>query len=175
MRNKKGISLLEVLLVLTLLLLVFGVVGSSYVSSFKNSIDLSSRISMYTQYLSVTDQLAKQIFARFEKTEKNFVLDRDRISFYTLYPVFFSGAVRAEYRLKKTEKGRYLLIYEEFPYVDGKLGWDGIKKITIGNFTKVSFFALSNGKVYENFSGKSFPQVLKIVIDDQTFYITAGK
>ncbi|ACO03232.1 MAG TPA: prepilin-type N-terminal cleavage/methylation domain-containing protein [Persephonella sp.] len=175
MRDKRGFTLLEVLLVLTLILLVFGVVGFSYISNVRDSMDLTSRISKYTQYLSVTNQLSKQIFARFEKKEQNFLLDRDRISFYTLYPLFYSGAVRAEYRIKKTEEGRYILVYEEFPYIDGKLGWDGIKKITIGNFKKISFFAVDKGKIYENFRGKSFPDIIKIIIDDQTFYITAGR
>jgi prepilin-type N-terminal cleavage/methylation domain-containing protein len=174
MKDKKGFTLLEVLLVLSLILIVFSVLGFSYISNIKHSIELSSRIGKFAQYLSVTDQLSKQFFARIEKKDQNFLLDRDRISFYTLYPLFYSGAVRAEYRVKRTKEGRYVLTYEEFPYIDGKLGWDGVKRITLGNFKNVSFYVIDRGKIYENYTDKKFPYILKIVIDDQTFYITAG-
>ncbi|WP_457640537.1 prepilin-type N-terminal cleavage/methylation domain-containing protein [Persephonella sp.] len=174
MKDKKGFTLLELLLVVTLILITFSVIGISYISNLKDSINLSSKISRYTQYLSVNNQLSKQIFAKIEIKPQNFQLDRDRISFYTLYPIFYSGAVRAEYRIKKLENGRYILVYEEFPYIDGKLGWEGLKKITLGNFEKISFFVIQNGRIYENYSRKNFPQIIKMVIDDETFYITAG-
>ncbi|WP_456401661.1 prepilin-type N-terminal cleavage/methylation domain-containing protein [Persephonella sp.] len=174
MKNNKGFTLLELLLVILLLLTVFGVLGMSYISNIKDTVTLTGKINRFTQYLSINNQLSKQLFSKFEKEGINFRLDRDRLSFYTLYPLFYSGAVRAEYKIKKIEGDRYILIYEEFPYIDGKLGWDGLKKITIGNFEKVEFYIIDRGKIFENYSSKNFPEILKIVLDDEIFYITAG-
>ena len=174
MKNK-GFTLLELLLVVTLLLVVFSVVGSVFISEMKGNIQLTAKMNRYIQYLSVKNQLTKQFFSKIENRSMTFKLGSDGISFYTLYPVFFTGAVRAEYKIEKTKNDKYRLIYEEFPYIDGNLGGAGLKKITLGTFDKVSFSIINDGKEYENYSGKKFPQILKLKINEETFYITNGK
>ncbi|HHG73574.1 MAG TPA: prepilin-type N-terminal cleavage/methylation domain-containing protein [Persephonella sp.] len=173
MRNK-GFTLLELLLVVTLLLLVFSVIGSVFISELKGNILLKGKINRYIEYLSVKNQLTKQFFSKIEKRKTNFKLGSDGLSFYTLYPIFFPGAVRAEYKIEKTENNRYRLIYQEFPFIDENLGEEGLKKMTMGTFDKITFTVINNGKEFENYSDQKFPQIIKINMDDEYFYVTDG-
>jgi len=167
MKNK-GFTLLELLLVLSLILIVFGIVGFSFTSNIKQNLNLSLEINKTIQSLSIYNQLSKQLFSKYEKTNINFKLDEDRISFYTLYPVFFEGAVRAEYYVENKNK-KIFLFYEEFPYVDGKLGNTGLKKQLLGIFEDVKFEAVKGDRYYESISGRNFPQAVKISLDGRSF------
>lgn len=166
--KSKGFTLLELLLVLSLLLIVFGVIGFSFSSNIKQNLELSERINKTIESLSIYNQLSKQLFSGYQKNKENFRLDRNRISFYTLYPVFFSGAARAEYYVEEKE-GKNYLMYEEFPFIDGKLGYPGLKKQVLGIYKQINFEVLNNNKYYETFSGKDFPQAVKIVLDGQEY------
>ncbi len=173
MRNR-GFTLLELLLVLVLVLLTFGIVGLSFTSNIKGNAELSAKINKEVEGLSIYNQIAKQFFSGYTKETVNIRLSRDRISFYTYYSLFFPGAVRAEYYVEE-EKGLKRLVYEEYPYVDGKLGFEGLKKQVLGTFKKVSFEAYKGNRFYTSFSDKKFPQVLKIVLDDKEYLVFSGK
>ncbi len=169
-----GFTLLELLLVLTLILLVFGVIGFSFTSNIKENIELSSRINRSIESLSIYNQLAKQFFSGYTQKNINIKLTHNRLSFYTYYPLFYPGAVRAEYYIEE-ENGLKKLIYEEFPYVDGKLGFGGLKKQVLGIFKKVSFEVYKGNRFLTSYSGKDFPQVLKIVLNDKEYLIFSGR
>ncbi len=166
-----GFSLLELILVITLLLLVFGIVGSIFVNNIKAVKELQTDIQIETRNLSFINQLSKQLFAKYEKKPENIIIQRDRVSFYTYYPVFFEGAVRAEYIFEKTDNQKIKVIYEEFPYVDNNLGLEGIKKQYIGTFNKVYIEILQRDTWLENYRGKRFPRIIKLTLDDSIFYI----
>jgi len=170
----KGFTLLELLLVVTLLLIVFSVMGSVFVSEMKGSIYLTGKLNRYIEYLSIKNQITRQFFSKIENRKINFRLGSDGVSFYTLYPIFYLGAVRAEYRIEKIENNRYRLVYQEFPFIDDNLGNEGLKKITLGTFEEIRFSAINDGKEYENYSSHNFPEILKIQINKESFYITDG-
>lgn len=171
MRNKNAFTLLELLVVITLLLLVFGIIGYSYVSNIKGLTDLSIKSQETVQELSFVNQLSKQIFSSIVKKNINFELEEDRISFYTLYPIFYEGAVRAEYRIEKV-KDKYKVSYMEFPYIDGKLGNEGLKKTIVGYFTDLKVEVLQNGKFWKNYKSKDFPQFLVIFTKNRKYLIS---
>ena len=173
MKNK-GFTLLELLLVLVLILLAFGVIGFSFTSNIKGNIELSTKINSYIESLSIYNQIAKQFFSGYTKKRINIRLNKDRLSFYTYYPLFYPGAVRAEYYIEE-EKGVKKLIYEEYPYVDGRLGFEGLKKQVLGRFKNIYFEAYKGNRFYTSYSGKEFPQVLKLVLDEQEYLIFSGK
>ena len=173
MKNR-GFTLLELLLVVSLLLIVFGVVGLSFTANIKGNIELSGRINKTVEELSIYNQLAKQFFSGYTGLGTNIKLEKDRLSFYTLYPVLYFGAVRAEYYVEDFE-GKKKLVYEEFPYVDGKLGYGGLKKQVLGVFKNVSFEAYTGNRFYTSYSGKTFPKVLKVTLDDKEYYIFSGR
>ncbi|WP_457625168.1 prepilin-type N-terminal cleavage/methylation domain-containing protein [Persephonella sp.] len=172
--KSKGFTLLELLLVVSLFLLIFGVAGYTFISNIRGSLELSYLTNRYVSYLSVNEQLTRQIFSKIEKKKENFVLGSDGISFYTVYPVFFEGAVRAEYRIKKEHK-KIKLFYMEYPYIDGRLGSEGVKKVLLGVFDDVKFEAYYRGRFTDRYRGKIFPYMLRIKLDDSYFYIPAGR
>ena len=175
MKDKKGFTLLELLLVFTLLLVVFGVIGLSFTGNIKGNIELSAKVNKTVEGLSIYNQIAKQFFSGYTERRINIKLDGDRLSFYTRYPLFFPGVVRAEYYIEKDEDGKEKLIYEEFPYVDGKLGYPGLKKQVLGTFKDVKFEAYKGSRFYNSFSGKKFPSVIKIYLDGHEFYVYSGR
>ncbi len=174
MKNKAGFTLLELLLVLVLILLVFGVIGFSFTTNIKGNVYLSQKINKTVEQLSIYNQISKQFFSGYTGKAVNIKLDKERLSFYTFYPVFYSGAVRAEYYIE-TSGNKKKLIYEEFPYVDGKLGFGGLKRIVLGTFDNISFEAFNRNRFYSSFTGKVFPRVLKVTLDRKDYYIFSGR
>jgi prepilin-type N-terminal cleavage/methylation domain-containing protein len=167
----KGFTLLELLLVITLLGIFFGLVSLIYISNIKAGLDLSLQANQQIQILSIYNQLRKQFVAKYPKGKIDIYITDDRISFYTLYPVFFFGAVRVEYYIKRVDD-KYLLIYEEFPFVDGKLGNRGLKKMILGKFNNVKLEAYDNRNTkITNYKGNKFPKYIKLQIEGKELYI----
>ncbi len=171
LQDKKAFTILELLLVITLLLLIFGIAGFAFINNLKGIQEVDITINKEVNNLSLINQLSKQLFAKYEKKPVNIIVERDRISFYTLLPVFFEGAVRAEYIFEK-EGGKIKVKYEEYPYVDGNLGLEGIKRQTIGIYDSIKIEVLQGDIWLENYKGAAFPNVFKIIVNGEEFYIT---
>jgi len=170
----KGFTLLELLLVITLVMLVFGIVGFSFVNFLTGNARLSAQINNTIKDLSVYNQITKQMFSLYTGKKINIQIDANRISLYTLFPVFYEGAVRAEYYIKEENKKK-ILIYEEYPYVDGKLGYPGLKKMVLGEFQSLSFEILKDGRFADQYAGQKTPPALKITADGGEYIITGRK
>jgi len=171
-KKSRGFTLLELLVVVTLLLIVFSIVGLTFVNNIRGIRDIQAEINNQARDLSLLNVLSKQLFARYNKLNENIIVERDRLSFYTYYPVFFEGAVRAEYIFEPYENNKVRVIYEESPYVDGKLGVEGVKKQFIGVFERVALEPLLGDRWLENYRGKNFPIIYRLILDDSTYYIT---
>ncbi len=174
-KNTKAFTLLELIVVITLLSVVFALIGFTFIKNIEGSLDVSKTIHKTVSSLSIYNQLKKQIFAKYTPKNQKIVikLSEDSLSFYTGYPIFYEGFVRAEYKIEKTKDNKKILIYEEYPYIDGKLGGDGIKKVVLGKFKDLSIEFIKNKKVYKSFNGNKFPEIIKINIDDYEYYIEA--
>ena len=176
MNKNNGFTLLELLLVILLLVITFGVIGFTFVNNLTGIKRLDITINQEVSKLSLINQLSKQLFARFEYHGKpnytNIILERDHLSFYTLYPAFFQGCVRAEYTFEKIDENKVKVIYEEFPFRDGNLGMPGLKKQVVGIFPKLSLEVLKRDKWYENYKGTKVPTIFRLIIGDETYYIT---
>ncbi len=171
LQNNKAFTILELLLVVTLLLLIFGIAGFSFINNLKGIQQIDSTINNEVNNLSLINQLSKQLFAKYEKKSINIIVERDRISFYTLLPVFFEGAVRAEYIFEK-EGDKIKISYEEYPYVDGNLGLEGIKRQVVGLYDSIKVEVLQGDRWLENYKGAEFPTVFKVIVNGEEFYIT---
>ncbi len=175
MKQDKGFTLLELLIVITLIAIVFSIGGFVFINNIKSMFSFSSELNNSTVQLSFINQLTAQLFSKYEKRYENIKIDEDRISFYTGYPVFYEGFVRAEYILKKNKDTGYTTVYyEEFPYIDGNLGFDGLKKSYIGKFKNLKISVYDGGKWYINYRNKKFPAVIKVSIDGNDYYITVN-
>ncbi len=170
--DNRGFSLLELIVVISLLSIFFGIIGITFINSTRGIRQVQTDIQKQIRDLSFLNQLSKQLFAKYENKPENIIVQRDRISFYTYYPLFFEGAVRAEYVFEKTENDRIKITYQESPYVDGKLGIEGVKKQFVGIFNSVSVEVLQGDVWLENYRGKIFPRIIRIKLDEDLFYIT---
>ncbi len=174
-KQNRAFSLLELIIVISLLGIVFGIIGTTFINSVKSVRNVEDEIQNQINNISLYNQLAKQLFAKYEKKKLNIIIQRDRISFYTYYPVFFEGAVRAEYVFEKLGEEKIKVVYQEAPYVDGKLGIEGVKKQTIGIYKNVSVDILQGNNWLENYKGKRFPKVLRLSLNDSIYYITVRR
>lgn len=177
MKNKiseeKAFTLLELIVVITLLSVLFALIGFTFIKNIEGSIYTSEKIYSAVKEISVYNQLEKQIFSK-KTTNKNIsiLLSENRLSFYTGYPIFYTGFVRAEYVIQE-EDNKKVLIYEEFPYIDGQLGTEGLKKVNLGKFDNLSIEVIKDRKVYKSYKNKDFPDLIKIEIDNNIYYIKA--
>ena len=179
MKNKisKGFTLLELIVVITLLSIIFALIGFTFIKNIEGSLEISEKINETVSALSVYNQLERQIFARYTPDNKKNVikLTEESLSFYTGYPIFYEGFVRVEYKIEETEDNEKLLIYEEFPYIDGKLGGDGLKKTVLGKFKDIRIEFIKDLKVYKSYEGKVYPQIIKLYINDEEFFINISR
>ena len=171
MQRNKGYTLLELLLVISLLSIAFSLIGLIYINNIKGNIKLTAEVNQNIKYLSVYNQIQKQFYSYYLNRKINIKLENNRLSFYTGYPIFYGGIVRAEYYTELSEDGNYYLIYEEFPYPDGKLGFEGSKKLVLGKFKNVNFNIMNKNKIFSSFKNKKFPNGLILEIDEKKFYI----
>ncbi|MBK3332297.1 prepilin-type N-terminal cleavage/methylation domain-containing protein [Persephonella atlantica] len=171
---KTGFTLLELLIVVTLIAVVFTVAGMVFVNNLKSFSLLSSSLNENAIKLGFINQLTSQLFSKYEGRTINFLATKDGISFYTYYPVIYEGVVRAEYRFNKEEDGAITVIYEEFPYPDNKLGHAGLKKVFIGRFRQVEIEFLENNSWKTGYKSKNFPEVIKVDFGDAVHYITVN-
>ena len=144
-KSERAFTLLEILVVVALVAVLFSAVEFFYSGTMFSSGDLERRAVRLEDAVSLYSQLSRQLFSSFNPEQENFLLTGDRLSFYTLYPVFYSGGVRAVYLFKKTESGDTEVIYQEFPYPDGKLEANGTMRFVVGRFSGFSFSVLSGG------------------------------
>ncbi|RMA93167.1 prepilin-type N-terminal cleavage/methylation domain-containing protein [Hydrogenothermus marinus] len=129
MFNKKAFTLLELLIVIVLVMIVFSIGGAVFINNIKSLIFFSSDLTKESHQIGFINQLTSQLYSKYEKRDINIKIDENRISFYTGYPIFYEGFVRAEYIIEKDENNNFKKVYyEEFPYIDGNLGFEGLKK-----------------------------------------------
>ncbi|WP_456426027.1 type II secretion system protein [Desulfurobacterium sp.] len=172
MKNgKSAFTLLEILIVVSLMAVLFAAVEFFYSGIVFSSGNIERRAVQLEDTLSLYSQFSKQLFSFFKPENENFLLTQDRLSFYTLYPVFYTGGVRAVYLFEKADDGRVKVIYQEFPYPDGKLESNGTKEIVLGEFSGFDFKVLDGNHWTENFKG-NFTGVAKLSVDGREFLIT---
>ncbi len=170
----RGFTLLELLIVIVLVSIVFGIGGMVFINNIKSFFDFNIKLTEKSLEIGLVNQLSSQLFSKYEGKPINFVLTNSSLSFYTYYPVIFDGLVRAEYIFEKDDNGTITVKYEEFPYVDGKLGTSGLKKIFIGRYNDINIEILQNNIWEKIYKHKNFPQIIKMKINDSTYYITVN-
>jgi len=174
MKNK-GFTLLELLIVIVLISIVFATSGFVFINNIKSLIYFSSDLNDESSQIGFINQITAQLYSKYEKRNENIKIDEDRISFYTGYPIFYEGFVRAEYVIEKEENTEYKKVYyEEFPYIDGNLGFEGLKRMFIGKFKDIKISVYEDGRWYVNYRNKKFPKIIKIQLNGNEFYITVN-
>lgn len=166
-KPKRSFTLLELLIYITLSLIVSAITLYIYVNTSYGIRDLQKNNVSMLQKLQIINQLEKQIFSIY-KTGEFIKLDNSRLSFYTMYPVFYSGIVRSEYYFDPNEKVFY---YEEYPYIDKNLGGSGLKKVSLGRFENVKFLTLKDNIWIDSSKANELSKAIKLEIDNESYYL----
>jgi hypothetical protein len=166
-KNILAFTLLELLIYITLAIIVSSITLYIYLNTSYGIRDIKQNNMAMTQRFSILVQMEKQLFSLY-KEGGAIKLKDGRLSFYTLYPVFYSGIVRAEYFF---DRGTKLLYYEEYPYVDGNLGTDGLKKMVLGKFDELDFYFLDNSSWSKDYKDGITLKAIRLDIDNESYYL----
>jgi hypothetical protein len=172
MGSIKGFTILELLIVITMMVLLSTVTLYVYI----NTIDGAKRIEKSNEEILQTCaalvQMEKQLFSIYKAEGGYIQFKKGRLSFYTYYPVLYGGIVRAEYYVKQVDE-KQLLVYEEYPYVDHKLGEDGLKKITLGSFDalKLQVVDAFKGATDNDIDNPTDLKGFRLEIDNKEYYV----
>lgn len=124
-RNKKGFTLIEVLITLGLTAIVLGLAYSSLYYTFKASGATRERLKEEFELMRVYSQLRQELLSLYiSPHRKNSLVGkkgaeekRAEIHFLTAAPILNSGVAEAGLKIEQDrETNRYFLAYEEFPF-----------------------------------------------------------
>lgn len=157
---KKGFTLLEVLLVLVLMGLLFGMLSYSFYSSVRNSYALLESAELTKEEAMLFWNLQRKLTGATE-----LVLRKEGIFMLTSGGDYHQGLVKCAYIYREG-----LLYYYEFPYPYGDLTfYEEDKLLRVGRFKNLHFRVFSGGQHFEEFRG--LPQWVEIGFEDKKVLI----
>jgi len=157
---KKAFTLVEVLVVLLLLGLLFGLL--SYV--LKAGIESSLFVVESSQRLRDESLLVWNIQRKL-MSAKDAYIEEDRLFLHTYAGDYYEGMVKCAYIFKDGT-----LYYYEFPYPYGSINfYEEEKLIKLAKFKSFSFLAESTGTTQKTFRG--LPERYRIIIEDREYVL----
>ncbi len=157
---RRGFTLLEVLLVIALMGVFFGVLSYSFYSSARNSYLLVESAELTKEEAFLFWNLQRKI-----SSATDLFLKKDSLFMITSSGDYYQGVVKCAYLYRDG-----LIYYYEFPYPYGDISfYEEDKLVRLGRFGEVSFRAYANGQFFEEFRG--IPQWVEVKTGSRTFKI----
>ena len=157
---RKGFTLLEVLLVIALMGVFFGVLSYSFYSSARNSYLLLESAELTKEEALFFWSLQRKLTGA-----KDLYLKKDALFMTTSAGDYYQGIVKCAYIYKDG-----WLYYYEFPYPYGDIAfYEEDKLVKIGRFGETTFRAFFSGQFFEEFRG--LPQWLEVRVGGRLFTI----
>ncbi|MEJ5339282.1 MAG: type II secretion system protein [Aquificaceae bacterium] len=148
---KRGFTLLEVLLVITLIGVFFGVLSYSFYSSVRNSYLLLESAELTKEEALLFWNLQKKLVGAVD-----LYMRKDALFVITSSGDYYEGVVKCAYLYKDG-----WLYYYEFPYPYGEITfYEEDRLIKLGRFDEFSFRVYANGQYLEEFRG--IPQWVEV-------------
>lgn len=155
---KRGFTLLEVLLVLVLMGVFFGVLSYSFYSSAR-----SSYLLLESAEITKEEALLFWNIQRKLSGAVDLYLKKDALFMITSAGDYYQGVVKCAYLYKDG-----WLYYYEFPYPYGDITfYEEDRLIRLGRYDEISFRAYANGQYLEEFKG--LPQWVELKLDSKIF------
>lgn len=156
---KRGFTLIEVLLAITLMGVFFGIISYSFYSSVKNSYLLLNSAELTKEEALLFWNLQRKIVGA-----KEIYLKRDSLFIISSAGDYYQGMVKCAYIFRDG-----WLYYYEFPYPYGDISfYEEEKLIKLSPFRELSFRAFS-GQYLEEFRG--LPQWVEVKLDEKVLRI----
>lgn len=160
--NQKGFTLIEVLLVLTLIGFIFLILSTVFYSNIHNSLNLITNSEKLKNEADLFWNIQRKVFSAQE-----IYLERGNLYMITSAGDFYQGVVKSAYIYKYKEQKLY---YYEFPYPYGDLKfYEEDKLLLVGEFRDFKILAYKGEKSYEDFNGK--PDYFNFHLDKWKFII----
>lgn len=160
LKNSRGFTLTEVLLVLIITGLIFSVITLVFSSSVNNSLNLISRAETLKKEASLLWNIQRKILSSTE-----LLLEKDKLHMITAAGDFFEGVVKCSYIIKEGT-----LYYYEFPYPYGDLRfYEDRGLIFVGSFRDLKILAYKNQQIHQEFKG--IPDYFQIELNGKVFVV----
>jgi len=160
--KQKGFTLIEVLLVLTLIGFIFLILSTVFYSNIHNSLNLITNSEKLKNEADLFWNIQRKVFSAQE-----IYLERGNLYMITSAGDFYQGVVKSAYIYKYKEQKLY---YYEFPYPYGDLKfYEEDKLLLVGEFRDFKILAYKGEKSYEDFNGK--PDYFNFHLDKWKFII----
>ncbi len=157
---KKGFTLLEVLLAISLMGIFFATLSYSFYSIIQSTYSLLEYTEKTKQDASLFWELQRKLIGA-----KDLYLKKDALFIITTSGDYYQGIVKCAYIYKDG-----WLYYYEFPYPYADISfYEEDKLIKLFRFKEFHFKALVDGKYLEEFRG--LPQALVVSIGSKTLII----
>ncbi|MEZ0360718.1 MAG: prepilin-type N-terminal cleavage/methylation domain-containing protein [Hydrogenobacter sp.] len=159
-KGKRGFTLLEVLLVLVLIGILFGLISYTFYSLVTNSLSLAKDSERLKEDASLLWNIQRKILS-----SKSIYLEKDKLFIITSAGDYYEGMVKCAYIYKDG-----ILYYYEFPYPYGDIRfYEEDKLIKLGRFDTISFRAYKGGNFYDTFDG--IPELIYVKMNNREFVI----
>ncbi|MEN3028100.1 MAG: type II secretion system protein [Aquificaceae bacterium] len=157
---KRGFTLLEVLLTISLMGLFFGILSYSFYSSARNSYALLESVELTREEVLLFWNLQRKLTGA-----RELFLRKDGIFMVTSSGDYYQGLVKCAYVYKDG-----WLYYYEFPYPYGDLTfYEEDRLLKVGKFGEFYFRAFSGGQYLEEFRG--IPQWVEVSFEGKSLRI----
>ncbi|SNZ16356.1 pilus assembly FimT family protein [Hydrogenobacter hydrogenophilus] len=160
LKDKKGFTLLEVLIVLMLVGILFGVLSYSFYSFLTNSTNLLADSEKLKQEANLLLDIQRKVLSA-----KTLYMEKDKLFMITSVGDYYEGVVKCAYIYKDKT-----LYYYEFPYPYGDIRfYEEDKLIKLGRFDTFYVKAYDKGQFIDSFQG--IPQVVYVKLNSHELFI----
>lgn len=163
LKDKKGFTLIEVLIVIILIGLIFSLLSMIFYSNINNSLNLILESERLKKEASFFWNIQRKI-----ASAKEIHLDKGNLYMLTTAGDYYEGVVKSAYIFRDGN-----LFYYEFPYPYGDLRfYEEDKLYNLGKFKNFNILAFKNEKKYDEFIG--FPDYFLVEYDDKIIVVKSN-
>lgn len=164
LKNKRGFTLIEVLIVVILIGLIFSLLSMIFYSNINNSLHLILESEKLQREASLFWNIQRKI-----ASAKEIQLDKGNLHMLTTAGDYYEGVVKSTYIFRDGN-----LFYYEFPYPFGDLRfYEEDKLYNLGKFKNFNIWAFKNEKRYDEFTG--FPDYFLVECEGRTIIVKSNR
>lgn len=162
-KNKKGFTLIEVLIVILLIGFIYSLLSMIFYSNIGNSLNIISDSEKLKREAIFFWNIQRKV-----ASAKEIYLNKGNLYMLTTAGDFYEGLVKSAYIFREGN-----LYYYEFPYPYGDLRFYEEDKLTnLGKFENFRILAHKNKNQYEEFNG--FPDYFSVEFNGRKIIVKSG-